>query len=67
MKVKIKWRKRNEKKLTTWRLNNMLPKTNGSIRKLRRKFNHLSRKIIMKTQSLKIYGMPEKQCSEGNS
>ena len=26
-----------------------------------------SRQMIMKTQSLKIHGMPQKQCSEGSS
>ena len=33
MNLEINHRKRNEKKLTTWRLNNMLLKSNGSTRK----------------------------------
>ena len=33
MKLEINHRKRNEKKLTTWRLNNMLLKSNGSTSK----------------------------------
>ena len=38
MKLEINHRKRNEKKLITWRLNNMLLKKNsGSMRKSRRK------------------------------
>jgi len=41
MKLEINPRKRNEKKLTTWRLNNMLLKTNGSIRKSRRKLKNI--------------------------
>ena len=38
MKLEINHRKRNEKKLTTWRQNNMLLKTNELMRKSRRKF-----------------------------
>ena len=67
MKLEIKHRIRNEKKLTTWRLNSMLLKNNGSMRKSRRKLKNTSRQIIMKTQPFKIYGMPQKQCSEGSS
>ena len=38
MKLEINHRKRNEKKLTTWRLNNvLLKKTSGSMRKSKRK------------------------------
>ena len=33
MKLEINHRKRNEKKLTTWRLNDMYEKTNVSMRK----------------------------------
>ena len=32
MKLEINHRKRNEKNLTTWRLNNILQKTNGEIK-----------------------------------
>ena len=68
MKLEINHRKRNEKKtLTTRRLNNMLLKTNGSMRKSRRKLKNTLRQMIVKTQPLKVYGMLQKQCSEGNS
>ena len=67
MKLEINHRKRNVKKLTTWRLNNMLLKTNESMRKLRRKLKNTSRHMIFKIQPLKIYGMLQKQCSEGSS
>uniref|UniRef100_A0A8D0MV91 exodeoxyribonuclease III n=1 Tax=Sus scrofa TaxID=9823 RepID=A0A8D0MV91_PIG len=66
MKLEINHGKRNEKKPTTWGLNNMLLKTNGSMRKSRRKLKNTLKKTIMKTQPLKIYGMLRKQCSEGN-
>ena len=65
MKLEINHRKRNEKKLTTRRLNNML--LNGSMRKSRRKLKNTSRQMIMKTHPLNTYGMPQKECSEGNS
>ena len=66
--MKLEINHRFEKKLTTWRLNNMLlKKTNGSMRKSRRKLKNISRQMITRTQPLKIYGMLQKQCSEGNS
>ena len=37
------------------------------MRKSRRKLKNTLRQMIMKTQALKIYGMPQKQCSEENS
>ena len=37
------------------------------MRKSRRKLKNTSRQMVMKTHPLKIYGMPQKQCSEGNS
>ena len=42
-------------------------KTNGSMRKSRRKLNNSMRQKIMKAQPLKIYGILQKQGSEGNS
>jgi len=60
--------KRNEKKLTIWRLNNMLLKKqwiNEEIKKEIKK--NTSRQMIMKTQPFKIYGMPKQQCLEGSS
>ena len=68
MKLEINHGKRNEKKPTPWRLNNMPLKkqwVNEEI-KTEIKINTL-RQMIMKTQPLKIYGMPQKQCSEANS
>ena len=62
----INHRQRNEKKRkkqTTWRLKNMLLKNQWVNNKLK----NTSRKMIMKTQPLKIYVMLQKQCSEGNS
>ena len=68
MKLEINNRKRNEKILTTWRQNNMLlKKNNGSMRKSRRELKNTLRQMIIKTQALKINGMSQKQCSEGNS
>ena len=40
MELEINHRKRNEKKLTTRRLNNMLLKTNGSMRKSKGKLKN---------------------------
>ena len=45
--------KEMRKKLTTWRLNNMLLKSNDSMRKSRRKFKNILRQMITKTQPLK--------------
>ena len=42
-------------------------KSNGSTRKSKGKLNNTLRQMIMKTQPFKIYGIPQKQCSEGNS
>ena len=54
MKLEINHRKRNEKKLTTWRLNNMLLKTNVSMRKSKGKLKNTLRQMIM-TQTFSIY------------
>ena len=35
------------------------------MRKSRRKFKNTLRQLIMKTQPFQIYGMLQKQCSEG--
>jgi len=65
MKLEINHRKRNEKKLTIWRLNSMLLKKNsGSTRKSKEKFKNTSRQMIMKTELFKIYGKPQKQFLE---
>ena len=68
MKLEINHRKRNEKRLTTWRLNSMLlKKNNGSMRKSKEKFKNTLRQMRMKTQLLKIYGMLQKQYLEKSS
>ena len=67
MKLEINHRKRNEKKLTIWRLNNMLLKNqwvNEEIKKEIKKYLETNDNEDTTTQ---IYGMPQKQCSEGNS
>ena len=66
MKLEINQRKRNEKKLNTWRLNNMLLKNQWVNEEIKKEIKNTLREMIMKTQPLKIYGMPQKQCSEGN-
>ena len=33
---------------------------------IKKEIKNTLRQMIMKTQPLKIYGMPQKQCSEGN-
>jgi len=66
MKLEINHRKRNEKKPTTWRLNNMLLKNQWGNEEIKKEIKNTLRQMIMKTQPLKIYGMPQKQCSEGN-
>ena len=67
MKLEINHRQRNEKKLTTWRLNNMLLKNQWVNEEIKKEIKKYPRDMIMKTQPLKIYGMPQKQCSEGSS
>ena len=57
MKLEINHRKRNENKMITWRLNNRLLKTNGSMMKSKRKFKNILRQMTMKTQPHKIYGI----------
>ena len=39
----------------------------GINEEIKKEIKNTSRQMIMKTQPLKIYGMPQKQCSEGNS
>ena len=53
MKLEINQRKRNENKMTTWRLNDMLLKTNGSTRKSKGKLKNTLRQMTMKTQPYK--------------
>ena len=68
MKLDINHRKRNEKKTDNMETKKRATrKTSGLMRKSRWKLKNTSRQMIMKTQPLKIYGMPQKQCSEGNS
>ena len=61
MKLVINLRKKNEKKMLTWRLNNMLLKTNGSMMKSKRKLKNNLRQMTMKTQPYQVYGMQQKQ------
>ena len=61
MKLVINIKKKNEKKMITWRLNNMLLKTNGSMTKSKRKLKNNLRQMTMKTQAYKVYGMQQKQ------
>ena len=68
MKLEINPWKRNEKTLTTWRLNNMLlKKPMGQQGNQKANKKNALRQMTMKTQSFKIHGMPQKQCSEGSS
>ena len=41
-------------------------KTNGSTRKSKCRLKNTLRQMIMKTQSFKIYGMPQKQFLDGS-
>ena len=61
MKLVINLRKKNEKKMLTWRLNNMLLKTNGSMMKSKRKLKNNLRQMTMKTQPYQVYVMQQKQ------
>ena len=67
MKLEINHRRGNEKKPNTWRLKNMLLKKKCVNEEIKKEIKNPSRRMIMKTQPLKIYGMPQKQCSEGSS
>ena len=62
MRLEINHRKRNEKKLTRWRLNNMLvknPWVNKEIKKENKKY--LETNDNEGHNHSKIYGMPQKQ------
>ena len=61
MKLVINLKKKNEKKMITWRLNNMLLKTNGSMTKSKRKLKNNLRQMTMKTQPYKVYEIQQKQ------
>ena len=61
MKLVINLKKKNEKKMITWRLNNMLLKTNGSMTKSKRKLKNNLRQMTMKTQPYKVYETQQKQ------
>ena len=68
MKLEVNHRKRNEKKTDYMETKQHATKnTNWSMRKSRRKLKNTLRQMIMKTKPLKIYGMLQKQGSEGNS
>ena len=61
MKLEINHRKRHEKKMTTWRLNNMLLKSQkGNLK-------NTLRQMTLNTQPHKINGMLQKQFFEGSS
>ena len=49
MKLEVTHRKRNEKKLTTWRLSNVLLKNHGSMRKSSRNLKNTFAQMVMKT------------------
>ena len=68
MKLEINHRERNEKKTYYMATKqHATKKTNGSMRKSRRKVKVTWRQMKMKTQPLKFYWMPPKQCSEESS
>ena len=52
MKLEINHRKRNEKKPTTWRLNNMLLKNQWVNEEIKKEIKNTSRQMIMKTQPM---------------
>ena len=56
MKLETNQRKKNEKKLTTWRLNNTLLKTNGSMRKSRGKLRSSHRGKTNPTRNHEVVG-----------
>ena len=67
MKLEINHRERNEKKTFYMETKqHATKKPMGQMRKSRRKLKNTLKQMIMKTQPLKIYGMLQKQCSEGN-
>jgi len=53
MKVEINHRKRNKKKLTTWRLNNMLLKNQWVNEENKKEITNTSRQMILKKRPLK--------------
>ena len=68
MKLETNHREGNEKKnLLHGEKTTCYEKTNGSMRKSRRKVKVTWRQMKMKTQPLKFYWMPPKQCSEESS
>ena len=60
MKLESNYRKKNGKNTNTWRLSNILLKTNGSMKKLKKSENTL-RQMKIKTQLSKTYGTKQKQ------
>ena len=57
MKLEINHRKRNEKKLSTWRPKNKLIKNQWINEKTKKEIKNTLRQMAMKTQPYKIYGM----------
>ena len=61
MKLEVKHGERNEKKLITWRLKNMLIKNQCVNSEIQEEIlKNTLRQMTMKTQPYKIYGMQQK-------
>ena len=60
MKLEINHGKRNEKKMTTWRLNNMLLKNQWVNKEIKGELKNTLKQMITKPQPFKIYGMTQK-------
>ena len=61
MKLEISHRKKNGKRMNTWRQNSILLESNGSMMKSKKKSENISTQMKMKTQPYKTYGMQQKQ------
>ena len=60
-KLEINYRKKYGKNTNTWRLNNMLLKTNELMKKAKRKSENTLRLMKIKTQLSKIFWMQQNQ------
>ena len=67
MKLEINHRKRNEKKPTTWRPNNMLLRNQRVNEEIKKEIKKYLETNDNKDKPLKICGMKKKLCSEGYS
>ena len=68
LKLETCHRKRNEKKMTIGKLNNVLLKNQWVNKEIKREIKkNTLRKFIMKIKPFKIYGMLQKQFLEGSS